>query len=54
MHSGVTRTTAWLSLVLALPVVDRFGALLGVVTVDDALDALLPEGWKKRLPRIFS
>jgi Mg/Co/Ni transporter MgtE len=39
---------------LALPVVDRNNKLLGVVTVDDALDALLPEGWKKRLPRIFS
>ncbi len=39
---------------LALPVVDRNDTLLGVVTVDDALDALLPEGWQKRLPRIFS
>jgi len=39
---------------LALPVVDSGRKLLGVVTVDDALDALLPEGWKKRLPRIFS
>jgi magnesium transporter len=39
---------------LAVPVVDRNRTLLGVVTVDDALDALLPEGWKKRLPRIFS
>ena len=38
---------------LALPVVDAAGTLLGVVTVDDVLDALLPEGWKKRLPRIF-
>ncbi len=39
---------------LALPVVDRNGILLGVVTIDDALNSLLPEGWKKRLPRIFS
>lgn len=39
---------------LALPVVNAQGELLGVVTVDDALDALLPEGWKKRFPRIFS
>ena len=31
---------------LALPVVDASNKLLGVVTVDDALDALLPEGWK--------
>lgn len=39
---------------LALPVIDRNGLLLGVITVDDALDSLLPEGWKKHLPRIFS
>lgn len=39
---------------LALPVVDRNGVLLGVITVDDALDALLPEGWHRRLPKIFS
>lgn len=39
---------------LALPVVDRNDKLLGVVTVDDALDALLPEGWQRRLPKIFS
>lgn len=39
---------------LALPVVDRTGLLQGVVTVDDALDSLLPEGWQKRLPKIFS
>jgi magnesium transporter len=39
---------------LALPVVEKNGTLLGVVTVDDALDALLPEGWQKRIPRIFS
>lgn len=39
---------------LALPVVDKTGILHGVVTVDDALDSLLPEGWQKRLPKIFS
>lgn len=39
---------------LALPVVDKSGVLLGVVTVDDALDVLLPQGWQKRLPKIFS
>jgi CBS domain-containing protein len=39
---------------MALPVVDDSGRLLGVVTADDALDALLPEGWKRRIPRIFS
>lgn len=38
---------------LALPVVDDDGALLGVVTFDDAMDLLLPEGWKRRMPRVF-
>jgi CBS domain-containing protein len=49
----VARKMAEYNLV-ALPVVDATGILHGVVTVDDALEALLPEGWKKRLPRIFS
>lgn len=39
---------------LALPVVDSKNTLLGVVTVDDTLESLLPEGWRKRIPRIFS
>ena len=39
---------------LALPVVTRNNEMLGVITVDDALNSLLPEGWKKRIPRIFS
>jgi magnesium transporter len=38
---------------IALPVVDGEGRLLGVITVDDALDALLPEEWHPRLPRIL-
>jgi len=29
------------------------GVLLGIVTVDDAIDAVLPTAWKKRLPRFF-
>jgi magnesium transporter len=52
-HEEVARKMAEYNL-LALPVVDRDGILLGVVTVDDALDALLPQGWRKRLPKIFS
>jgi CBS domain-containing protein/sporulation protein YlmC with PRC-barrel domain len=52
-HEEVARKMAEYNL-LALPVVDRDGILLGVVTVDDALDALLPEGWRKRLPKVFS
>jgi magnesium transporter len=38
---------------LALPVVDAEGRLLGVITVDDALDWLVPEEWKPHLPRVF-
>ena len=38
---------------LALPVVDEGGRLLGIVTLDDALEAILPEEWKRRLPRLF-
>ncbi len=39
---------------LAVPVVDGRRKLLGIVTVDDAIDILLPTAWKKRLPRMFS
>jgi CBS domain-containing protein len=39
---------------MAVPVLDDAGDLLGIVTVDDALDVLLPSGWQRRLPRIFS
>ncbi len=38
---------------LALPVVDDTGLLLGIVTVDDAIDVILPTAWKKRIPRLF-
>jgi Mg/Co/Ni transporter MgtE len=38
---------------LALPVVDEQGVLRGIITVDDAIDLVLPLAWKKRLPRIF-
>lgn len=38
---------------LALPVVDEEGKLHGIITVDDAIDLVLPLAWKKRLPRIF-
>jgi Mg/Co/Ni transporter MgtE len=39
--------------VLAAPVVDDDGHLKGIVTVDDAIDIILPTAWKKRLPRLF-
>ena len=39
---------------LAVPVVDDEGRLEGIVTIDDAIDTVLPSGWKHRLPRLFS
>ena len=39
---------------LAVPVVDQEGRLAGIVTVDDAMDSILPTAWKKRLPRLFA
>ena len=38
---------------LALPVVDDAGEMLGIVTVDDAIEILLPKDWRQRLPRLF-
>jgi CBS domain-containing protein len=38
---------------LALPVIDAEGDILGIVTVDDAMELLLPKGWRQRLPRLF-
>jgi len=38
---------------LALPVVDDEGDIAGIVTVDDAMELLLPKGWRQRLPKIF-
>jgi len=38
---------------LAVPVVDDNNVLQGIVTVDDAIDAIIPTAWKKRLPRFF-
>lgn len=37
---------------LAVPVVGREGNMLGIVTVDDAIDAIMPEDLAKELPRI--
>jgi len=39
---------------LAVPVVDDERRMVGIVTVDDALDTVIPTAWKKRLPRVFS
>jgi len=38
---------------LALPVVDDEGDIAGIVTVDDAMELLLPKDWRQRLPKIF-
>lgn len=38
---------------LAVPVTDAQGRMLGRVTVDDALEAVVPGAWKRRFPRVF-
>jgi len=38
---------------LALPVVDDEGDIAGIVTVDDAMEILLPKNFQRRLPRLF-
>ena len=39
---------------LALPVVDEAGDILGIVTFDDAIEILLPKDWRQRVPRLLS
>jgi len=36
---------------LAVPVLDDKGHMLGIVTVDDAIDAIIPDNLKRKLPR---
>ncbi len=38
---------------LALPVVDEEGDIAGIVTVDDAMEILLPKNLQRRLPKMF-
>lgn len=38
---------------LALPVIDDTDEILGIITVDDAMEILLPKNWRQRLPRLF-
>jgi magnesium transporter len=38
---------------LAVPVTDAAGHILGIVTVDDAIESVIPGAWKRRLPRVF-
>ena len=49
---GVAQTIAEYNL-LALPVIDDLGEIAGIVTVDDAMEILLPKNLKNRLPRFF-
>jgi Mg2+ transporter MgtE len=38
---------------LAVPATDAAGRMLGIVTVDDVIEAVVPGAWKRRLPRVF-
>lgn len=38
---------------IALPVIDEDDRMKGIITVDDAIDIILPTAWKKRLPKMF-
>lgn len=38
---------------LALPVIDDDGDIAGIVTVDDAMEVLLPKNLQRRFPRLF-
>lgn len=38
---------------LTIPVVDEAGRILGIVTVDDAMDLILPDDWRQHLPRMY-
>jgi magnesium transporter len=51
-QTEVARVVAKYNL-LEVPVVDEDKIMHGIVTVDDAIDAVIPTAWKKRLPRIY-
>jgi magnesium transporter len=38
---------------LALPIIDDLGEIAGIITVDDAMEILLPKNIERRLPRLF-
>jgi Mg/Co/Ni transporter MgtE len=52
-HYEVAKVVAKYNL-LAVPVVDENNTLMGIVTVDDAIDIVIPTAYKKRIPRIYS
>jgi magnesium transporter len=51
-QNEVAKTIAKYNL-MSVPVVNDADQLQGIVTVDDAIDILLPTAWKKRLPKMF-
>ncbi len=53
LQADVARLVAHYNL-FAVPVVDEEGHLLGIVTMDDAIDAVIPTSWKKRIPKAFA
>ena len=38
---------------LAIPVVENDTKLKGIITVDDVVDIISPDLWKKKSPKIF-
>jgi len=50
--SEVARRMAEYNLAV-IPVVDESGRVLGIVAVDDVVEEMLPERWRRRLPRLF-
>jgi magnesium transporter len=56
VHTGTTREEVASTIArydfLAVPVVDDDGRMQGIVTVDDAMDVVLPEKLRKMLPRM--
>ena len=50
--NGVAQRIAEYNL-LALPVVDDSEEILGIITVDDAMEILLPKDWRQRVPKLF-
>ena len=54
VNDGVQEVAAVLAKynLLAVPVVDDEFRIQGLVTVDDALDAVLPDSVKRKLPRV--
>jgi Mg/Co/Ni transporter MgtE len=40
--------------ILGIVTVDEAGEILGIVTVDDAIEILLPKDWRQRLPRLLT